>query len=103
MRPAPGDLRVKQLPATCPACKGRLQVKRLGCMQCDTEIEGIFDLPSLAQLTVEDQQFILMFVKASGSLKEMARLLHLSYPTVRNQLNDIIERVTSAQDKGIES
>lgn len=87
------DKTAKKLPARCPACQSQLQVKRLFCDGCDTEIEGIFDLPQLARLSIEDQQFIMQFVKVSGSLKEMSRLLLLSYPTVRNQLNEVIERI----------
>jgi len=69
----------------------------MACRACDTGIEGRFELPPLARLPVDDQDFILQFVKASGSLKEMARLLHLSYPTVRNRLNDIIDRCGSLE------
>jgi len=84
---------MKKLPVTCPACQNRLKVKSLVCQECDTEICGLFELPDLAKLSGEDQQFIIQFVKASGSLKEMARLLGLSYPTVRNQLDEIIKRI----------
>ena len=85
----------KKLPADCPACQRHLKVKRLFCDGCQTEIEGLFELPQLARLSLQDQQFILQFVQASGSLKEMAKILRLSYPTVRNQLNDIIKRLKS--------
>ncbi len=68
-------------------------MKRLRCEKCDTEVEGLYGLPILASLSQEDQEFILEFVKASGSLKEMASLLKVSYPTVRNRLDEIIERV----------
>lgn len=37
-------------------------------------------------------------MKSSGSLKEMAKLLGLSYPTVRNRLDEIIERVKIAEN-----
>ena len=83
---------MKKLPTACPSCGGRLSVRRLACAACDTAIDGDFQLPPLAQLPAEDQEFVIQFVKASGSLKEMAELLHLSYPTVRNRLNDVIER-----------
>jgi hypothetical protein len=92
----------KNLPTKCPSCSEELQVRRLFCQGCATEIEGGFDLPELARLSAEDQQFIIEFVKASGSLKDMAKLLKLSYPTIRSRLNDIIERVallTPAGDK----
>jgi len=88
---------MKKIPSICPACGGRLSVRRMACQECGTEIEGQFELPLLAQLPIEDQEFIVQFVKASGSLKEMAQLLHLSYPTVRNRLNDIIERCVSLE------
>ena len=53
-------------------------------------MNGSYDLPVLALLSQDDQQFILQFVKNSGSLKNMANELKLSYPTVRNLLNEII-------------
>jgi hypothetical protein len=36
-------------------------------------------------------------VKASGSLKEMAALLKVSYPTVRNRLDEVIGRLRSPE------
>lgn len=89
---------MKSLPTICPACKSQIKVKSLVCEKCQTEINGQYELPSLARLSGDDQTFILEFIKASGSLKEMARLLGLSYPTVRNRLDDIIERVKLAEE-----
>ena len=88
---------MKILPTTCPACHNQLKVKSLICEQCDTEIQGQYELPPLASLCPDDQAFILDFMKVSGSLKEMAKLLGLSYPTVRNRLDEIIERVKLAE------
>jgi len=89
---------MKILPTICPACNSQLKVKSLICQQCDTEIQGQYELPPLASLCPDDQAFILDFMKASGSLKEMAKLLGLSYPTVRNRLDEIIERVKFAEN-----
>ena len=89
---------MKILPTTCPACNSRLKVKSLLCQHCQTEIQGQFDLPALASLSPDDQAFILEFIKASGSLKDMASLLSLSYPTVRNRLDEIIERIKLAEN-----
>ncbi len=50
------------------------------------------------QLPADDQLFILDFVKSSGSLKEMARKLGLSYPTVRNRLDDIIAQIQTIEN-----
>ncbi len=84
---------MKKLPSICPACQSQLNIKKLSCQKCDTEIEGLFELPALAKLSIEDQEFVLQFVRCSGSLKEMARLQKLSYPTVRNQLDELIEKI----------
>ncbi|HUW18826.1 MAG TPA: DUF2089 family protein [Sedimentisphaerales bacterium] len=88
---------MKVLPTICPACENRLKVKSLTCQQCQTEIQGQYELPALSKLSVDDQDFVLEFIKASGSLKEMARLLRLSYPTVRNRLDEIIEQLKLAE------
>ena len=91
---------MKILPTKCPACNGQLKVKSLICEKCHTEIQGQYELPPLATLSSDDQAFILAFIKASGSLKEMAHLLRLSYPTVRNRLDDVIERIKLAESSG---
>jgi hypothetical protein len=59
----------------------------------------MYPLPSLVTLPQEDQEFVLQFVRSSGSLKEMAKILGVSYPTVRNRLDDIIEKLDSIQQK----
>jgi hypothetical protein len=84
---------VKSLPTACPSCSNKLAVKRLRCEKCETEVEGLYPLPLLASLSRDDQEFILEFMKTSGSLKEMAALLRVSYPTVRNRLDEIIDKL----------
>ena len=90
---------MKKLPSICPACQSQLNIKKLSCQKCSTEIEGLFELPALAKLSGEDQEFVVQFVKCSGSLKEMARLQKLSYPTVRNRLDGIIERIKPVENQ----
>jgi len=84
----------KSFPLNCPSCSAKLKVKSLTCSQCGTSVDGLFDLPPLASLSADDQMFVLHFVKFSGSNKDMAKHLNLSYPTVRNMLDDIIERIS---------
>lgn len=43
-------------------------------------------------LSEEDLAFIRRFILASGSLKEMARIYGISYPTVRLRLDRLIEK-----------
>jgi hypothetical protein len=84
---------MRNLPSACPSCSGKLAVKRLHCEKCATEVEGLYPLPPLASLARDDQEFILDFIKASGSLKQMAEWLKVSYPTVRNRLDAIIDKL----------
>jgi hypothetical protein len=81
------------LPLYCPSCQNKLKVKSLICENCDTLVQGLYSLPVLASLNINEQLFILDFVRSSGSLKEMAKHLNLSYPTVRNLLDEIIEKI----------
>ncbi len=89
----------RNLPLHCPSCSQSLIVRTLQCVNCETMVNGHFDLPPLARLSLDDQQFIIEFVKKSGSLKEMSKSLGFSYPTVRNMLNDLIERVINAENQ----
>lgn len=87
----------KKLPYRCPSCKTGLKVKKLACPRCQTEVEGFFDFPLLASLTVQEQDFLLHFIKTSGSLKEMAKIMNRSYPLVRNYLDELIEKITQLE------
>lgn len=87
--------KTKQLPTRCPSCGAALRVAALHCADCDTRIEGDYPLSVILQLSAADRQFVLEFILCSGSLKEMAARQGLSYPTVRNRLDDIIRQIKS--------
>jgi len=70
-----------------------LVVERVRLPDSGIAIEGKFDLPVLAQLSIEDQVFIAQFVRSHGSIKEMERLFDVSYPTVKSRLNKISEKL----------
>jgi len=55
----------------------------------DIAIEGAFELPQLARLSLEDQIFIAAFLKSHGSIKEMEQVFGVSYPTIKARLNRI--------------
>lgn len=88
----------KKLPIVCPSCNSALKAKSLHCENCDTTISGQFELPILMRLESKDQKFILDFIQCSGSLKIMASKLNLSYPTVRNMLDELISKIKNLQD-----
>lgn len=57
-------------------------------------IEGLAD---------EDLAFIRRFVLASGSLKEMAKVYGVSYPTVRRRLDRIMTKIAVLDERRDES
>lgn len=64
-------------------------VERVKIRNTDIAIEGSFSLPPLANLSPDDQVFVMAFVKCSGSIKEMEQMFGISYPTVKSRLNRI--------------
>ena len=70
-----------------------ITVERVRLRSSSICIEGSFDLPELAQLSLEDQVFITQFLQSHGSIKEMERLFAVSYPTIKSRLNKICERL----------
>ena len=82
-----------KLPIICPSCENSLKVSRLACDHCGTEVNGNYEMPLYLKLSKEEQDFIMDFFLASGSIKEMARQKGNSYPTMRNYMDDLIERI----------
>ncbi len=56
-------------------------------------IEGSFQLPPFANLSMDDQIFIAVFIKTNGSIKQMESIFNISYPTVKNRLNRIAKQL----------
>lgn len=90
-----------KLPSTCPSCSEPLRVTQLSCPECQTQVSGNYPLPALLRLNKEEQDFIIQFFLSSGSLKKMAQQMGNSYPTVRNKLDDLIEKVKQLTPEGV--
>ena len=87
----------------CPVCGKAMAVTRLECASCHTSVEGRFDPCKFCRLTGEQRQFIEVFLTSRGNIKEVERLLGISYPTVRSRLDNVLEalgyRVEREQDQ----
>jgi hypothetical protein len=66
-----------------------LIVERVRLPERQIAIEGSFTLPELARLSLEDQVFIVAFLRSHGSIKEMEQVFGVSYPTIKARLNRI--------------
>jgi hypothetical protein len=74
----------------CPACGDDLIVERYHCESCDTRVEGRFENSAFPGLTLEQVEFVRTFVRCEGKITRMEAELGLSYPTIRNRLQDVI-------------
>ncbi|GAX06866.1 hypothetical protein IWT25_02213 [Secundilactobacillus pentosiphilus] len=54
-------------------------------------------------LSPEDQEFIKQFLLASGSLKQLAKIYDVSYPTVRTRVDRLIEKIKILSQIGTNS
>lgn len=80
----------RKIVGRCPACGRDLEVTRLQCFDCDTVIEGRFETCNFCLLTREQKEFVETFLRARGNIKEVERELGISYPTVRNRLDQVL-------------
>jgi hypothetical protein len=74
----------------CPSCDGNLTVARLRCPDCSISIDGEFAPPALLKLSGAQIDFVEVFIKNRGVIRDVERELGVSYPTVRARLDDVI-------------
>ena len=73
----------------CPACGNETEVTRITCNSCETVIEGHFTLCKFCRLTNDQKTFLDAFIKCRGNIKEVEKEIGVSYPTVKNKLEDV--------------
>jgi hypothetical protein len=78
----------------CPVCQGLLSPKVLACGHCNINVEGPFQLNEFATLPPEDLHFLRIFIQCEGRVRDMEPALGLSYPTIRNRLTQLKNKLT---------
>lgn len=73
------------MPTHCPVSGEPLEVTRLHAPRSGVVIEGRFLPNEFALLDRENLDLLRLFVKVRGNLKEVERILGISYPTVRGR------------------
>lgn len=79
-----------QAPTICPVCGTAMQIAKLHCPHCESEISGRFAPCRFCALPEKDLRFVEVFLKCRGSIKDVERELGISYPTVRNMLDNAL-------------
>lgn len=79
------------MPTACPVTGGPLLVTGLECESSGVTIHGRFTPNEFAVLPEEQLEFLRIFMKVRGNLKEVERVLGLSYPTVRLRFDTLLK------------
>jgi len=77
----------------CPVCSGSLDVTAVACACCQIEIKGSFSPHWLTGLDRDQLDFLLTFVRCRGVIRDIEALLGVSYPTVRNRVDQLVDAV----------
>ena len=62
-------------------------------MECDTHVRGEFQLSRILTLPPDLFEFTMSFLAARGNIKEVEKSLGISYPTVRNRLDKVLQHL----------
>ncbi len=86
-------MRRRAIPPRCPSCGAGLEVVLLRCPACGTEVSGHYDCCPVCQLEGEAAELFQLFLDARGNLKQVQRVLGLSYPTVRQRVEQMFAQL----------
>jgi hypothetical protein len=75
----------------CPLCSKALTVEALKCNDCSIEYRGKFDVSPLSMLQEYEQHLAEMLIIHGGNLKEIAKAMQISYPTLKKRLTQLTQ------------
>lgn len=80
-------------PGKCPVCGEKLSITKLSCPKCSTAIEGDFQPCEFCRLPGDELEFVKVFIRCRGNIKDVEKELGISYPTVRGKLDSVIKNL----------
>ncbi len=78
---------------SCPGCNKKMNIMKLKCPSCDITIEGTFYSHRFGYLDKDTLDFMETFVLSKGNIKEVEKMLGISYPTVRAKIDKMVDEV----------
>jgi hypothetical protein len=85
------------MPTRCPSCGGSLQIERLHCAACGTDVQGQFRPCPVCALGADARSLFELFLAARGNLKDVQRALGISYPTVRQRIEELFAELEASE------
>jgi hypothetical protein len=67
-----------------------MYISELKCPDCTTSISGNFGIHKLMELPDDVFNFMLVFLKNRGNIRDIEKELGISYPTVRSRLDTLL-------------
>lgn len=80
-------------PASCPVCSDDLITLRVGCASCGTEISGHFTRCRFCALDRADLRVLEVFLRSRGNVRDVQAHLGVSYPTARQRIAELLDRL----------
>lgn len=80
-----------QVPGKCSICGHDITITSFYCPNCKTKTEGVFTLCKFCSLKREQLDFIEVFLKCRGNIKDVEKEMGISYPTIRNRLEEVLQ------------
>lgn len=77
----------------CPCCENsEMIIREIECPGCGIHIQGAFQIPDspFENLTQDQVLFMLNYIRCEGRFNRLEEELNISYPTLRNRLNELI-------------
>lgn len=81
----------------CPACGGAIIITEIRCADCHLKMQGEFKPGLFSTLSDDQLTFVRAFLRVRGNLSEMEKVLGVSYPTIRNKLEEINQALERAE------
>jgi hypothetical protein len=78
------------IPRKCPSCSAPLVVTQLSCTKCETNVVGLYEINPFLRLSNESLNFLELFIRNRGYVKEMERVSGESYWIIRRKLDEVI-------------
>jgi hypothetical protein len=83
----------RHAPRDCPVCGKGLELTRLSCPDCHTELSGSFAACEFCSLGNDERALLRVFLASRGNMKDLERHLGVSYPTARARFDALLGRL----------
>ena len=83
----------------CPSCSGTLKISQYHCPSCGIDINGEIEGCMFCNLDDEDRYFALVFLQTGGNIRDVERVMGISYPTVKAKLAQLLKHLGVSSDE----